>query len=36
MNKIKTICLLTLAFAGSCAFADTYRDAMGRVIGTKK
>ena len=34
MKKIKIICLLTLA--GSCAFAATYRDAMGRVVGTKK
>ena len=57
MKKIKTICLLALAFAVSGAFAETYRyamgrtqgssttdrygkttyrDAMGRVIGTKK
>ena len=34
MKKIKTICLLVLAFAVSGVFAETYRDAMGRAQGS--
>ena len=34
MKKIKTICLLVLAFAVSGVFAETYRDAMGRTQGS--
>ena len=34
MNNIRIICVVALALAGSAAFADTYRDAMGRNRGT--
>ena len=34
MNKIKIVCLLTVALAGAGVFADTYRDAMGRSRGS--
>ena len=34
MNNIRIICVVALTLAGVAAFADTYRDAMGRSRGT--
>ena len=34
MNNIRIIYMVVLALVGSAAFADTYRDAMGRNRGT--
>jgi len=36
MNSIRIFCSVALALTGVCAFGETYRDAMGRVIGTRK
>ena len=36
MNNIRIFCAVALALTGACAFGETYRDAMGRVVGTKK